>query len=74
MGPYVFHVIMDVLACRIKDLSPWGMFHADDIVLCGTRREEVENKRKKWRRPMEESGLKINIKKTVYLRFYEDGT
>ena len=35
---------MDVLACGIKDLSPWCMIFPDDIVLCSTRREEVENK------------------------------
>ena len=27
---------MDVLARGIKDLSPWRMLYADDIVLCGT--------------------------------------
>ena len=57
--------IMDVLACGIKDLSPWCMLHADDIALCGTRREEVKKKLEEW--------LKINRKKTVYLRFNGDG-
>ena len=44
--PYLFAMIMDVLACRIKDILPWRMLHADDIVglLCGTRSEVVENK------------------------------
>ena len=42
LSPYLFSMIMDVLACGIKDLSPWCMLHADDIVLCGTRREEVD--------------------------------
>ena len=48
-------------------------YYADDIVLCGTRREEVEKKQEEWRRAMEERGLKINRKTTVYLRFNEDG-
>ena len=38
LSPYLFAMIMDVLAHRIKDLSPWCMLHADGIVLCGTRR------------------------------------
>ena len=36
--PYLFAMIMDVLACGIMDLSPWCMLHADDIILCGIRR------------------------------------
>ena len=44
LSPYLFAMIMDVSACGIKDISPWCMLYADDIVLCGTRRVEVENK------------------------------
>ena len=60
---------MDVLAREIKDLSPWCMLYADDIVLCGTRREKVDNKLEEWRRDMVDRWLKISRKKTVYLRF-----
>ena len=49
------------------------MVHADDIVLCGTRRDVVEKKLEEWRRAMEDRGLKINRKKTVYLRINVDG-
>ena len=66
-------MIIDVLACMIKDLSPWCMLYADDIVLCATRSEVVEKKLEEWRRAMEDRGLKINRKKTVYLRFSRDG-
>ena len=62
-----------MLACGIKDLSPWCMLYADDIVLCGTRIEEVEKKLEEWRRAMEDRGMTINRKKTVYLMFNEDG-
>ena len=41
-------MIMDVMACGIKDLSPWCMLHADDSVLRDTRREEVEKKLEEW--------------------------
>ena len=49
------------------------MLYADNIVLRGTRKEEVEKKLEEWRRAMEDRGLKINRKKTVYLRFNVDG-
>ena len=73
LSPYLFARIMDVLAHGIKDLPPWCMLYADDIVLCGTRREVVEKKLEEWRRAMEDRGLQINRKKTVYLRFNVDG-
>ena len=31
LSPYVFAMIMDVLARGIKDISPWCMLYADDI-------------------------------------------
>ena len=46
---------------RDKYLSPWCIICADDIVLCSTRREEVEKKLRQ--------GLNISRKKTVYNRF-----
>ena len=56
---------MDVLVRGIRDVSPWCMLYADDIVLLGTSSEVVENKLEEWRRAMEDKGLKINRKKTV---------
>ena len=44
MSPYLFAMSMDVLACVIKDISPWCMIFADDIVLRSTRRDEVKKK------------------------------
>ena len=42
LSPYLFAMIMDVLARGIKDPSPWCILYADDIVLCGIRSEVVE--------------------------------
>ena len=49
------------------------LIYADDIILCRTRSEVVENKPEEWRTAMEDRGLKINRNKTVYLRFNVDG-
>ena len=48
------------------------MLYADYIVLCGTRSEVVEKKLEEWRRAMKDRGLRINRKKTVYLRLNVD--
>ena len=73
MSSYLFAMIMDVLARGITNLSPRCMLYADDIVVCGTRREVVERKLEEWRMAMEDRGLNINRKKTIYLRFNVDG-
>ena len=66
LSPYLFAMIIGVLARGIKDISPWCMLYADDIVLYGTRSEVVENKLEEWRKAMEDRGLKINRMKTVH--------
>ena len=68
------------LPVRITDYSSFSfvlvpvvnVIYDDDIVLCSTRREEVENKLEEWRRAMEDRGLEISRKKPVYLRFNGD--
>ena len=68
LSPYLFDLVMDVVSQGIRDQSPWCMLFADDIVLCSTRREVVEEKLEEWRREIEGRGLKISRKKTEYLR------
>ena len=72
LSPYLFDLIMDVLARGVKEQAPWCMLFADDIALCSTSKEEVERKAENWRRVFEERGLKISRKKTEYMRFCDE--
>ena len=65
-------MIMNVLACGIKDLSSWCMLFVNDSMLCSTIREEVEKKLEEWRRAMEDRRLKMSRNLTEYLRFNSD--
>ena len=43
LSPYLFDLIMNVIAEEMKDPQPWSMMFAGDIVLYGIKRE-VEKK------------------------------
>ena len=40
---------------------------ADDVVICAERQEEVEERLERWRRALEDRGMRISRKKTEYL-------
>ncbi len=67
MSPLLFIIVMDVLASEVGTHPPWGLLFADDIALCAESSVEVEEVLKKWRRVLEENGLKISRVKTKYL-------
>ena len=71
LSPYLFDLVMGVITKDVKEAPPWSTMFADDIVLCGNTREEVERKTETWRRAMEERGLKVSRKKTEYMAYNE---
>ena len=71
LSPYLFDIVLDIITEDVRDVSPWTMMFADDVVLCGRSRQEVETKLEDWRRVLEERGLKVNRRKTEHLAFNE---
>ncbi|KAI5726127.1 hypothetical protein M8J77_024147 [Diaphorina citri] len=71
ISPYLFDMVMDVITESIRDETPWSMMFADDVVLCGPKKEDVERKLEYWRKALEDRGLKVNKAKTVQLNFGE---
>ena len=65
-------MIMNVITKDVKDEPPWCLLFVDDIELCQISKFEVEERLEKWRKAMEDIGLKISRKKTEYLPFKTD--
>ena len=67
-SPLLFIIVMDVLASEVGTHPPWGLLFADDLDMCAGSSVEVEGELEKWRRVLEENGLKISRVKIKYLR------
>ena len=61
-------IVMHVLESEVGTRPPWGLLFADDLALCAESSVEVEEALEKWRRVLEENGLKISKEKTKYMR------
>lgn len=64
LSPLLFILVMEEATkdCRRGELRE--LLYADDLVLTGESKEEVEQMFKDWKREMESKGLKVNIEKT----------
>jgi len=69
LSPFLFALIMDRLTDELREEPPWTMMFADDIVLCGTSIEEVEEKTERWRQGLERRGMRVSRTKTEYMCF-----
>ena len=73
LSPFLFAVLMDRLTDGVRQDSPWNMMFADDIVICGETREEVEASLERWRYALERRGMKVSRSKTEYMCVNERG-
>ena len=51
LSPFLFAMVMDRLTVEVRQLSPWTMMFANDIVICSESREQVEKHLARWRYP-----------------------
>ncbi|RZC29082.1 Ribosome biogenesis protein WDR12-like [Glycine soja] len=67
LSPYLFTLILDVLTEQIQEIAPRCMLFADDIVLFGESREELNERLETWRRALETHGFRLSRSKSEYM-------
>ncbi|KAF7708370.1 hypothetical protein HF521_017427 [Silurus meridionalis] len=67
LSPFLFAVVKDSLTDEVRQESPWTMMVADDIVICGESREQVEKSLEGWKFTLERRGMKVSRRKTEFM-------
>ncbi|KAL5184476.1 LINE-1 retrotransposable element ORF2 protein [Glycine soja] len=67
LSPYLFTLILEVLTEQIQEIAPRCMLFADDIVLLGESREELNERLETWRRALETHGFCLSRSKSEYM-------
>ncbi|XP_063615410.1 uncharacterized protein LOC134788449 [Penaeus indicus] len=73
LSPFLYAIIIDCLTQEVQREAPWDMLFADDVVVCGNRRDEIEERLELWRGAMEDRGMKVSRQKTEYLKLKAKG-
>ncbi|XP_048006510.1 uncharacterized protein LOC125241869 [Leguminivora glycinivorella] len=67
LSPYLFCLVMDALTEHAQTKAPWTFIYADDVAMCTTSREELEDALGDWKRQLEAGGLMLSISKSQYM-------
>nr|GEY34254.1 hypothetical protein [Tanacetum cinerariifolium] len=68
ISSYIFTLILDELSRGIQKDIPWCFIFADDIVLVLESAKGLNNRHENLREALKDNGLRVNRKKTEYLR------
>ncbi|XP_057312797.1 uncharacterized protein LOC130654265 [Hydractinia symbiolongicarpus] len=64
LSPLLFILVLEALSMEFRTGCPWELLYADDLVLIAESMEELVEKFEKWRKGLEEKGLKVNTAKS----------
>jgi hypothetical protein len=67
LSPYPFTLVLDVMTEHIQEIAPRCMLFADDVVLLGESREELNGRLKTWRQALEAYGFRLSRSKMEYM-------
>ena len=74
LSPYLFNIVLDVLTSSIQEEIPKCMLFADDIVLLGDSKRDINQKLELWRMTLELKGFRLSRGKTEYMHCCFDDT
>ena len=60
LSPFLLDIIMDMLRKGVRKDTPWDIMYAGNIVLGQENKEELEVSVERWRKVIEERGLKVS--------------
>ena len=58
---------MDALTDGIRKNTPWQMMFSDDVALCATDKNSLEDDLEIWREALEKRRMKVSRTKTEYM-------
>ena len=64
LSPFLFAVVVDVVAEFAREGALSDFLYADDLVLMSEIIKGLRNKFLKWKEAFESKGLKVNLRKT----------
>lgn len=70
LSPLLFILVINYLTVDLMEELPWSLIFADDIALAAHSMQDLEDVLEKWRKALEDNGLKISRKKTEYMSFH----
>lgn len=72
LSPLLFITVMEEVTKNVRRGAPWELLFADDLAIFATDKKKLDEKLAKWRKALEEAGMKVNVGKTKLMKFSKD--
>ena len=69
LSPLLFILVLEALSRELRTGVSWELLYADDLVLISESLDDVISKFGKWKLEIESKKLRVNSKKTKFIRF-----
>ncbi|XP_057315016.1 uncharacterized protein LOC130656204 [Hydractinia symbiolongicarpus] len=64
LSPLLVVLVLEALSMEFRTGCPWELLYADDLVLIAESMKELVEKFEKWKKGLEEKGLRVNTAKS----------